>query len=131
MVNKQALTAISAFDTLLDAQRLEIKKLRTQLIKQPKPPRHQHFPLHEPEECLQAALRAVVALTARKPDIPITLASDPRRVYVFVAEAIIAYAKEARKEGELLAKSGATRRIEPDALPLVSELIQKLDETIR
>ena len=130
MVNRDMERALEPLDQLFQSQRREIRKLRARLARHRRPRDTAEFPMHSGEDTLAAAIRAVSTLTGRETDPPITLASDPRRVFAFVAESIAALIEEARDEGSALAQADAKRRITPSALPLVSELIAKLDESI-
>ena len=130
MVHPAAAEALEPIDRLFESQRKEIRRLRARLARHRRPRDQAEFPMHTADDTLNAAIRAVATLTAREPDVPITSASDPKRVFKYVAEAVSAVIEEARDEGAAMVEQNEKRRITPGALPLVSELISKLDESI-
>ena len=130
MVNHEMERALEPLDRLFQSQRSEIRKLRARLARHRRPRDTAEYPMHSAEDTLAAAIRAVATLTAREPETPISTSSDPRRVFKYVVEAVSALIDEARDEGAALAQADAKRRITPSALPLVSQLIAKLDESI-
>jgi hypothetical protein len=84
------------------------------------------FPLHEPEDAFSAAVLAVETISKLHAPAAMTLSTNPRLVYEWFVECMIAWGEECRREGADIEREAAHPRVPPaqaqEALLLMTRL---------